>query len=363
MFKVMIVDDEKPAIKKLAHQLETLDDFDIDICATYCSAVEAMQNLERSECNLVFLDIEMPGINGIETAESILEKKPEMDIVFVTAYEKYALEAFDVNAVDYLLKPVVKDRLLKTLTRVQRRRKVIGQKESKQTDYLIKTFGGIDIMKNGVSVNISWRSAKVRELFGYYIHHRNSKLHRNKILDDLWSDMEYERALSNFNTCNYQLRKQLAETGSGITVTFAGGCYALDLCSSTCDIDLIERHLSKKQLLNQTEVDLMTNAMKLYRGLYCDHISGFWVNSRRYYYENLYVNAAVLVAKYYYEHRQYGECLEYAQKAVEANKLFEEGWIILLNVLKIRGDMDEYNVKYKNMKQIFEKELGETLTI
>ncbi len=354
----MIVDDERPAIRKLAHLLKTLDGFDITICGTYCSPTEAFENLGTSKSNLVFLDIEMPGMNGLEAAERMMALKPEVDVVFVTAYDKYALEAFEVNAVDYLLKPVVKERLAKTLSRINSNKKTPAGEEAAEKVFSVKAFGGLDIVKNGVPMNIKWRSAKVRELFGYYIHNRGIKLHRNKILEELWGDMEYDRALANFNTCNYQLRRQLAETGSGIQILFSGGYYTLELYGNTCDADLVENILSKKADISRSNIARITEAIELCEGLYCENIPGLWADSRRYYYENMYVNRSFSAANYFYEQKMFGECLAYAQKAVGKNRLFEEGWKLIFEVLKLRGDTAAYKEKLDSMRNIFEKELG-----
>src|SRR5699024_10415720 len=68
--------------------------------------------------DVLFLDIEMPNTNGLELAEKIIEVNPNIEIVFVTAYNEYAVQAFEVNALDYLLKPVKTERLAKTLARL-----------------------------------------------------------------------------------------------------------------------------------------------------------------------------------------------------------------------------------------------------
>ena len=362
MINVIIVDDEKLAIRKLEHQLETLEGFDINICGTYDNPAEALENLAASRPDLVFLDIEMPGMNGLETADRILELTPETDIVFVTAYDKYALDAFEVSAVDYLLKPVMRDRLAKTLSRVNSRTPVRRGDTSVGNEYSVKTFGGLDVVKNWKPMNVTWRSAKVRELFGYFVHHRGRRIYRNKILEELWPDMEYERALANFNTCNYQLRKQLSQTCSGIEILFSGGYYTFELRGSVCDADIVHDILSRNSAAAQSNIELIKKAIDLYKGPYCESIPSLWADSRRYYYENLYVNSVFSVANYFYDNKMYGECLTFAQKAVEQNQLFEEGWKLILEVLKLRGDKTGYNKKCAAMQKIFKKELGEAPT-
>ncbi len=113
--KVCIVDDEAPARQRLSRMLESCGEFVIDEAR---DAMEALERLGRSSYDALFLDIKMPGISGLELARSTRELPP---VVFVTAYGEHALEAFDVCAFDYLVKPVRRERLLETLARLRLR--------------------------------------------------------------------------------------------------------------------------------------------------------------------------------------------------------------------------------------------------
>jgi two-component system, LytTR family, response regulator len=117
--KILIVDDELPARKKLLTLLKNVPQkFQVDEAA---NGIEAVKKINEVKPDLIFLDIQMPGMNGFEVIETIgVDKMP--CVVFVTAYDQYALNAFDVNAVDYLLKPFDKARFLKAFE------KLIGKK-------------------------------------------------------------------------------------------------------------------------------------------------------------------------------------------------------------------------------------------
>ncbi|ANQ50344.2 response regulator transcription factor [Flammeovirga sp. MY04] len=106
--KCMIVDDEPLAIKVIENYLQRLDEF--EIIATCESAIDAFNVLQNNSVDLIFLDINMPMLTGIDFVKS-LEKKPE--IILTTAYREYALEGFEISALDYLLKPISFQRFLK----------------------------------------------------------------------------------------------------------------------------------------------------------------------------------------------------------------------------------------------------------
>ena len=119
MIRSVVVDDEKPARNELCFLLEQLDD--VDIVGQASNGVDAMQVIREQKPDLVFLDIQMPGRTGFEVARELLLREFDTRVVFVTAFDQYAIEAFEVNAVDYLLKPVEAVRLSQTISRVRER--------------------------------------------------------------------------------------------------------------------------------------------------------------------------------------------------------------------------------------------------
>ena len=115
--KVLIADDEQPARSELSFQLGQIDDVEIVDQAT--DGLEAVSLAEALAPDVVLLDIQMPGLTGFEVARQLLERGVESHIVFVTAFDQYAIEAFEVSAVDYLLKPVEPARLAQMIQRVR----------------------------------------------------------------------------------------------------------------------------------------------------------------------------------------------------------------------------------------------------
>lgn len=118
MIRALVVDDEAPARDKLRRWLG--EDADIDVIGEATDGLSAAAEIAAMQPDVVYLDIQMPGLSGLEVAAQ-LEPQSAPLIVFVTAYDEHAIKAFDLNAVDYLLKPYDKDRLLRTLTRVRDR--------------------------------------------------------------------------------------------------------------------------------------------------------------------------------------------------------------------------------------------------
>jgi len=114
--RVLVIDDERPALDELAFLLER--DPRVHDVLTTDSATEALRLLHDIEVDVVFLDIHMPGLSGLEMAKVLARFKSAPPIVFVTAHEEHAVDAFDLRAVDYVLKPVREERLAEAVRRV-----------------------------------------------------------------------------------------------------------------------------------------------------------------------------------------------------------------------------------------------------
>ena len=117
--RALVVDDEQLARDELCFQLEQLGG--VEIAGQAENGVDAMEAIERLRPDVVFLDIQMPGLSGFEVARRVITKGLGTHIIFVTAFDQYAVEAFEVNAVDYILKPVETARLEQALLRARRR--------------------------------------------------------------------------------------------------------------------------------------------------------------------------------------------------------------------------------------------------
>ena len=116
--KTVLVDDEQLARDELSYLLSQIGD--VEIVGQAGNGVEALETIDRVRPDVVFLDIQMPGLTGFEVARRLLDG-PTAHIIFVTAYDQHAIEAFEVNAVDYLLKPVDAGRLRGALQRAEQR--------------------------------------------------------------------------------------------------------------------------------------------------------------------------------------------------------------------------------------------------
>ncbi|MBP2638069.1 MAG: DNA-binding response regulator [Firmicutes bacterium] len=134
MLKVMIVDDEAWALDELTDILRE----HAVVVGTFDDPVRAVEAVDGLEPDVVFLDIEMPEMNGFQAAGEILALRPQTGLVFATAYSQYGAKAFDLEAFDYLLKPFEAARVIQSLKRIEKRFSVEGRYQASGLSFTVR---------------------------------------------------------------------------------------------------------------------------------------------------------------------------------------------------------------------------------
>jgi DNA-binding LytR/AlgR family response regulator len=151
--RVILVDDESIALDALAEMLEGFGH--IEILGKYCSPKRFLEEFSDKKPDVVFLDIEMPVIDGFTVAEEMIHIAPNTGIVFVTAYNEYAIKAFEINAIDYVLKPISKERLISTVNRIKNNN-IKGINNYKTVQEI-----GLSALKKGLKKVTVWKDERI----------------------------------------------------------------------------------------------------------------------------------------------------------------------------------------------------------
>ena len=154
----VVADDEQLAREELCFLLGKIDG--IEIVAEAGDGPQALDEIARFTPDVAFLDVQMPGLTGFEVARRVLEKGTDLAVVFVTAFDHRAIEAFEVNAVDYVLKPVEPGRLEQAVQRVRKRR--TGAPLGDQLEKLVRLMAGQKDRRNQVAVKMTDRIVLVQ---------------------------------------------------------------------------------------------------------------------------------------------------------------------------------------------------------
>ena len=186
--RVLVVDDEVPALEELAFLLGR--DPRIGAVLTAGSGADALRVLERDAVDAIFLDVAMPGLSGLDLARVLARFRTKTPVVFVTAYDDYAVDAFELDAVDYLLKPVSDERLSEAV------RRVVGASNS--SDESAREDETIAVELGGVTRFVNRSEIRYVEAHGDYARlHTGAESHLVRIpltaLEDRWRDAGFLR--------------------------------------------------------------------------------------------------------------------------------------------------------------------------
>ncbi|MEK3888753.1 response regulator [Bacillus sp. FSL K6-3431] len=324
--RVILIDDEQLALEVLEIQLKKIKD--VEIIDKYTDPYRAFEEIERLNIDVVFLDMEMGSIHGLEFAERLMTKFNDLEVIFVTAHPQFALEAFEVNAIDYLLKPVRMERLEKSIAKLQEKVQLYQKNKvlevAKEKCLFAKTMGGFQLYDTEKNI-VKWRTKKVKELFVYLWHSKEEGVHKHRLMEELWSDVPAGNSNTLIHTTVYQLRKILKEIGILNPISFMNEQYVLNI---TVESDLLE--LENIMKLSEKTGTNIEKILHLYVGDFLEAEGYSWAlheqqNIKRSF--SKYLEDYVLSAKDDIEQSYFVEiCLE---KMIEMES-YEEKYIYLL---------------------------------
>lgn len=238
--KMMIVDDE-PAMRLTIEQMvKRMDDVEAEIVGSFADAAEAIAFVKEQQADLAFVDIQIAEDNGLELARMLREIHADLDIVFITSHREFALDAFEAYPLDYIVKPISKQRLAQTVTRACEKRQARHKPSSEQPAVSRLSVRGLGSMRafSGHAGEVKWLSRKSQELFAYLLMYRGESAGKGQILKDIFPERSLKSAETYLHTAVYQLRRALAPHGLKEIVRTANEQYRLEL--NHVNVDFIE---------------------------------------------------------------------------------------------------------------------------
>ncbi len=365
MLKAILVDDEILALKMMEHLLKPYKE-NIMLVGEFTGYKEAIRMCEQQVIDLAFIDVKIHGTNGIDLSEKLLKINPQINIVFVTAFQQYAVKAFEINAVDYLLKPVSKERFQKTMERILTSKKLfeclnsnIGRVFSpKDKLYRILCFGGLKIITGSQEKKpIFWRTAKAAELFAFLVHYKGKLVHKNKIIEALWPDIDPKKASMLLHTSIYSIRKMLKSMGIDGCVIYRNSSYLFDPEKFYFDTDAFEEILELTDI-NEENIHIAEKIFDLYKGDYFGGEDYVWAEVERERYFEGYIRILNMVSEYYESKQLYSEAEKYLKLIIQENALLDEIHKRLMKLYMKIGDYTSLKEHYNKVQKIYREELG-----
>jgi two-component SAPR family response regulator len=280
MIRVLLVDDEEDALNLMEILLGRIED--VEVVGKFSNPIKALEALETTSVDAVFMDNQMPGMTGMEAARIIRRKSPRMPIVFTTAYAEYAVEAFEIRTTDYLLKPITTGRLRQAVARI---REAVAASRSLQEEPQppsIRCMGGFSIaLPSGGDRQIAWKINKEKEVCAFLIHHEGKPADTELIVESIWPGHDVKKAKTYLYTCLSYLRRTLQEHGVPLSVEKVGSGFAIRLNGAATDAAAFESLLDEMLSAEEPDRRLYDQAIRLYRGEYMKGCDYGWAAARQ----------------------------------------------------------------------------------
>ncbi|WP_164472854.1 response regulator [Cohnella candidum] len=235
--RAIVVDDERLIAE---HIDRLLADAGVEVVGCCTNPYEALEMTKALRPDVLFLDIEMPEMSGLDIAEKVYSDNLDSEVVFITAYNQYAIDAFRVNALDYLLKPIMEEDLNRSLERIRKRRKermgaagMIGNRQLSAS-----LFGKFSVYIGDDPEPVRWVTSKCAELFAYMLLQQEDKeVSKWQLFEALWNEKNTEKADINLRSTVSRVNKTLRDLHAGMSLTSVRNGYRLTMSGDAIVVD------------------------------------------------------------------------------------------------------------------------------
>ncbi|WP_141503480.1 response regulator [Paenibacillus luteus] len=359
--KVILVDDD--SVMHLIMRKMLMKFPEVEVAGAFTDTQSAAAFLsENADIELAFVDISMPGENGMTFAARIEQTGSGVQIVFVTSHKEFALKAYELSVVDYLVKPVSQERLERTVNRTLAGRQALRSLPLEDSnarvanEIMITTLGDFSVRND--SGRVKWISNKSAELFAYLLLNRGKRIARVRLVADIFGGMSKENADKYLNTTVYQLRKSLEPIGLRESIRSENDGYALELSHALIDYEEFEQRSSLWENVTDSDVDSVLQCEKLYTGDLFGSKAYVWAIHETERLAEMYASFVKRVSESLLSIQNTTAAMKLLLKLNARNPLDETVVRLLMKLNAQEGNKKALNVQYTDYVKILNRELG-----
>jgi two-component SAPR family response regulator len=363
VIKVLLVDDEPPILDELGYLLGKYAD--VEVMGAFTDPRQAIEYLQQRPAgdlalpDAVFLDIDLPYSNGLETARKMRTINADMIIVFVTAYSAYALESFQVHPLDYLLKPIQESQMDAAVKQI---RKQVGllQAGSRSNNgaIRIKCFGNFSMTVSGQD-QIRWGTRRVKDLLMYLIDLEAAPVSHKDLASAIFNGVMDKKAQNNLYVTIHNFRRLLRDIDpKGERLRFQDNMI-LDIAPGTCDYTDFMSFARSNAVINSGNARAAAAVLQSCRGGYLQDVDYDWAEQTANIVELEYERIALGLARFYLGNSDYQPAETVLLELVARNPISEEGFTLLLDVYIKNDKKQDYILIYEQYTDMLKRELLE----
>lgn len=352
MIRTIVVDDEWYNLEEICDFVERTGFMSVE---SRCqNGIDALREADRVLPQAAFIDIEMPEMDGLTLAEKLLEKYPEMQIVFITGWNQYAVAAFELNALDYIMKPLSKARFQKMAERLKSRVEPYAPKRGNKVS--IHCFGGFEAVINGQPV--IWKRIKAEELFAFLLVNHDTFVLKDIILENLWPEYERAKSLPILQTSVCKIRNIFSGCKDKVKLTYANNRYGLFLSDADCDYLKVESALTGFQSDVPESFGAVENACEMLSNDLFDGHGYLWSEGCRESLRRKLTPVLRKIADYYHALPDTEHELETLKLLSQLSPLDDDAQLLYIDALRANDRNEETRRHVKWLRETLQRDYG-----
>jgi len=352
MLRAVLIDDERPALDELSFLLNKNS---VEIIGAFQKTDKVQEFIAREKPDIVFLNIQLKGTNGIDFGEKLQKSSEKTVIVFVSAYPEYAIQAFRAYPLDYIVKPVDEEHLKKTLQYIESFKKPDNDK--KWCDLRIQCFGIFKI-KTGDNF-IKMPTKKTSEILAYLLCNEGKKIYRDELARLMSCDNNPEKNANNLRVSLFRIKNTLRTASIDNTQFNIGDNFSVYIGDDICDIVDFQRFIKNNLNISSENIRQAEKIAGLVKEEFFSDIDSFWIVEKR---EWFIINAEKLFIKiflYYNSNGQTDKAENTLCRFLSVNPCSEQVYRRLLDLYIKTGNIYKYRTYYEDYKKMKKEEFGE----
>lgn len=353
MLRAILIDDERPALDELSYLLR---ENSVEVIGTFLKTEGSLDFILKEQPDVVFLDIEMRGMNGIDFGVEIQNKTKNTAIIFVTAHPEYALEAFRAYPLDYLVKPVDENHLERTLKHIQNTLQY--QNLSADVNFNIQCFGKFEIFCGDHKVKLPTK--KTKELLAYLICNDGNTIYRNDLIRTLFDGGDNDKNANNLRVNLFRIRNAFREAGVDQSKFVIKDDLSLKIADKACDLVDFQRFVRSNKIISSNNIEQGEKIADLLSRELLTDIDALWVTEKREWImskaEELFINLSC----FYLSHNLPEQAESIMLRLLSLNPVSESGYHCLLDLYIQTENAFKFRRCYERYRKIIEEEFEES---
>lgn len=316
--------------------------------------LRALELIVQHKPDVVYLDIDMPRLDGLQLALSIQQRCPGIIIIFVTAHPQYALDAYKAHPLDFLLKPVRQTKLDDCMAYLRRQYALLHPEVPVERAFVFRCFGPFEI---ACDMEIKWGTRRVKELLLYLIGRNGSPASKAELLRALFGGQDDKNTVHNLHMTVYRLKSLLDTLDPEHKFIRLTEDNTLITAPGVCDFTDFMRFVRENAVITEQNASEAERILALCRGPYLEKEVFDWISENADEVETEFERIALGLGSFYFSAGRLLEAERILSELVRRNALCGEGYALLLDIAIKSGNRACYLMRYEQYARILKKEL------